>query len=51
MENDKIIQELILQALTEHPEGLTTKQIQKYVKKSLKKMLKIKKILDKEIKL
>ena len=40
---DEIIQAIILEELQKHPEGLTTKQIEKIVNKKLKK---IKKILD-----
>lgn len=42
LENE-LIQAIILEELEKHPEGLTTKQIQKAVAKRLKK---IKKILD-----
>ena len=43
MNIDNLVQEIILQALRDNPNGLTTKQIQKIVKKKLKK---IKKMLD-----
>lgn len=40
MDADKLIQSLILKALNENPQGLTTRQIQRYVKKELKKLIK-----------
>lgn len=43
---NEIVQALILKALEEHPEGLTTKQIHKAVKSKLKKIKKIQKLLD-----
>lgn len=45
MENkiDELIQAIILEELKKHPEGLTTKQIEKIISKKLKK---IKKMLD-----
>lgn len=45
MENNlnELIEAIILEELEKHPEGLTTKQIQKIVNKKLKK---VKKILD-----
>lgn len=43
MENE-LIEALIMNALHKHPEGLTTRQIQKIVKKKLKLILKYKKI-------
>lgn len=45
MENNlnELIEAIILEELEKHPEGLTTKQIEKIVRKKLKKL---KKILD-----
>ena len=45
MENNlnELIEAIILEELERHPEGLTTKQIEKIVRKKLKKL---KKILD-----
>lgn len=40
---DELIQAIILEELKKHPEGLTTKQIEKLVNKKMKK---IKKMLD-----
>lgn len=37
---DQIVEMLILKALRENPQGLTEKQIYKYVKKNLKKLKK-----------
>lgn len=42
-ELDELIQAFILDELKKHPEGLTTKQIEKLVKNKLKKL---KKMLD-----
>ena len=45
MENrvNELVQAIILEELKKHPDGLTTKQIEKIVRKKLKK---IKKMLD-----
>lgn len=43
IDKEKMMEALIIQALEEHPEGLTTKQIYKIVKKKVKKL---KKVLD-----
>ena len=43
---DDLIQALILQELKKHPEGMTTKQIHKAVKKKMKKIIKLKKLWE-----
>lgn len=43
---DEIIQALILKVLEEHPKGLTTRQIQREVRRKIKKMQKISKLLN-----
>lgn len=43
---DKVVQEIILSSLQKHKKGLTTKQIQDQVKKSLKKYKKVIDLLE-----
>ena len=47
MKENKLIEALILNGLHKHPEGLTTRQIQKRVQKKLKLILKYKKFEEK----
>lgn len=47
MKENELIEALILNGLHKHPEGLTTRQVQKMVNKKLKLILKYKKLEEK----